>query len=138
MEGKIICSFFGTGKTYLNKNHHNFIDLEAHYFSGQNDLYIKAIKDASQAYGYNVLIACTKPILELLKKHNLDFVAVLPSKDLKEEYMQRYIDRKTNPVSLKGLELNFEKAIDEVMECDCQKIILKSGQYLKDVIGEII
>lgn len=132
--GKIICSFFGTGKTYLNKHYTNFIDLEAHYFGDRNDLYIKAIKDASQVYGYNVLIACTKLIINMLQENHLEFIAVLPTKEQKEEYIQRYRERKTNPSSLKGLEENFEKTIDEVMECECPKVILKSGQYLKDVV----
>ena len=135
--GKIICSFFGTGKTYMNKNYPNYLDLETYYFGDRKDLLAMAIKDGSRAYGYNVLVACTKPIIELLQDNDLDFVAVLPSKDLKQEYLERFKKRGSPPEIIKGLENNFDKHIDEVMKLNCKKIILKSGEYLKDVIDQI-
>ena len=138
MKAKVICSFFGTGKTYINKNYPNFIDFEVHYFGNRLDLLVKAIKDASNVYGYNVLVACTKPIIELLKENNIDFVAVLPDKEQKEEYMERYRNRNSNPEVIKGLEQEFDNYIDGVMSCDCYKIILEKGQYLNDVIGDIV
>lgn len=138
MQGKIILAFFGSGKTYINKNYPNFLDLESHYFKGDLEMLISAIKDASQVYGYNVLTSCRKRIIELLKEKELDFIVVLPTKNQKEEYVRRYKERGTIPVVLKDLEENFDNYIDEVMVCDCKKVILKEGQYLSDVIGFII
>lgn len=139
--GKIISGFSNIGKSSLMKSKSvNCIDLDTCYFNkidGWVDIYIECILALQNKYDY-VLITTYGDVLKKLNKMNIEYTLIYPEKSLKLEYKKRCIDRKSDADFINGFFSRWEQHID-----DCEnnpnknKIILKSNQYLSDVIGLI-
>lgn len=108
---RIICGFAGIGKSTLAKNKANYVDLESTPFDKDWDRYIKvAVHMANN--GYTVLMSCHKELREKLHSKNVCYLLALPSKDSKDEYIQRYKNRKNTEEFIQLLSDNWYDFLD--------------------------
>ena len=134
----VLCAgFCGIGKTFICNNS-KYKAVEVEFWQYKNKGLIKEfIRDVKKHYGkVDYIFLSTDPDgLELLNKEGYDIVLVYPERELRNEYLDRYIER-DNPYDFIGtMMLRWNKIIDELDELTyCKKIILKEGEYLKDVI----
>lgn len=84
--------------------------------------------------GYIVLISSHKEVRDELNKRSIPFTIVLPSLDMKQEMIDRYIKRGNQENFVTMLENNYETFVNDLMSDPNNKIVLDSGQYLKDVV----
>ena len=84
--------------------------------------------------GYIVLISSRKEVRDELNKRSIPFTIVLPSLDMKQEMIDRYIKRGNQENFVAMLENNYETFVNDLMSDPNNKIVLDSGQYLKDVV----
>ena len=151
----IISAFPGIGKTTLATENPNVIDLESSNYKWLDidtnlsieerkgtsktlnpnfpENYVQDIIDLSRE-GYTVLISSHKEVRDELHKRNIQFTIVLPSLDMKQEMIDRYIKRGNQENFVTMLKNNYETFINDLMTDPSPKIILNKGQYLKDVI----
>lgn len=150
--GRIICAFPGTGKTRAEAISHkwgryNILDAESSKFrwtettSGQRaqnpefpNNYVDFIEHEAGIIDRIILTATHKQVRDNMKSRGLSYIIVVPEKNLKDEYLSRYLARGNNVGFIKQLYDHWDEWLDE-MESDGAPIIhLKSGQYLLDVI----
>ncbi|NCB48480.1 MAG: hypothetical protein EOM55_02510 [Clostridia bacterium] len=161
MKGIIVHSFIGSGKTTLGKKYSNVIDLES-----INDAYIltenqkklgnEAIKGLKKKKNPNFeniyleklllaqknfdFILVPYRVLELCRRNNLKYWLVYPSKNCKEEYIQRLRNRGNPEELVKIVESGFEEFIDN-RDNDSyaeKKIILNAGEFLENAMKEYL
>jgi len=155
--GVFIYCYTATGKSTLGKKYANVIDMEstrykydeqseneqskgtkrtinAHYPNN----YFKALSDVKDKYDY--ILISDSICNEWLFKNNIEYWQVYPNKSLKEEYLLRMKNRGNNQDFI-----NYQSKLwDEWIEgCINDKnasrhIVLKSGQFLEDVIPNLI
>lgn len=134
----VLCAAFcGSGKTFIcNNSEHRAVEVEFWQYKSKG-LTKEFIRDVKKHYGkVDYIFLSTDPDgLELLNKEGYDITLVYPERELRNEYLDRYIERE-NPYDFIGtMMLRWNKIIDELDELTyCKKIILKEGEYLKDVI----
>lgn len=133
-KGKIILAYFGTGKTYMNKNYPNYIDFEEAYFKDIN-LMVNAAIIASEVYELNVLMPCAPPVIKRLQELGKEFTCYIPDISLEEEYKARYLGRyyPVSPDSY-GLAMFFKENVQKLDKVECDKVIMKAGEYLSDYL----
>lgn len=152
----VICGFPGVGKSTLSEqkalvpkrvresNQHakwRLIDLESSDFPKDDfpSNYIERIKMLEAMVherNHHMIVFCSSHIAvrEALRLAGIEYVLAYPDKSLKEEYLERYLNRKNHPMPLKIVMDNFEKWIDELDLEQGFKLKLFSGQHLSDVI----
>jgi len=147
-KAKIICGFPGVGKTTLfNKNKKlKILDSDSSQFSwiGTKRIirnpdfpnnYIGHIKNNIDSADI-ILVSTHDVVREALVKENIKFTLVYPSVEMKDEYIQRFIDRGSDRAFVKLLKTNYKKWIEElVSQKACGHIVLKKGQYISDVLN---
>lgn len=154
----VICGFAGIGKTYLGNKYKNVIDLESSdykwiYSNRANkmdkekrkgltqrnvnyawpDNYLDAITDANAEYDL-VLVSQSLDILDELHLMKVPYILVFPKLELKEEYIQRCIDRGNQENFIWFIDRYYEKLIKNLMKRPEEKIILDTGEYLEDAL----
>lgn len=77
---------------------------------------------------------CGKEVRDELNKRSIPFTIVLPSLDMKQEMIDRYIKRGNQENFVTVLENNYETFVNDLMSDPNNKIVLDSSQYLKDVV----
>lgn len=152
---KIISAFPGIGKTTLVQTNKNYIDLESSDYkwldidkvlsieerkgtaktinSDFPENYIKKIIELTDM-GFNVLISSHKEVRKALQAQGIEYTIILPSLDMKEEMINRYLSRGNQESFVNLLKTNYEKFVEDLSMDPNEKIILKSGQYLSDLI----
>lgn len=152
---KIISAFPGIGKTTLVQINKNYIDLESSDYKWIDidktlpieerkgtaktinpdfpNNYIKKINELT-GMGFNVLISSHKEVREALQAQGIRYTIVLPSLDMKEEMINRYLNRGNQESFVNLLKTNYEKFVGDLSIDPNEKIILKSGQYLSDLV----
>lgn len=152
---KIISVFPGIGKTTLVQINKNYIDLESSDYKWIDidktlpieerkgtaktinpdfpNNYIKKINELT-GMGFNVLISSHKEVREALQAQGIEYTIVLPSLDMKEEMISRYLSRGNQESFVNLLKTNYEKFVGDLSIDPNEKIILKSGQYLSDLV----
>lgn len=126
----IICGFAGIGKSTLAKKVNGVVDLESTPFNKDWNKYID-VAEHMDRQGYTVLLSCHKELREKLQERNIQYICVLPNKELKDEYMKRYSDRASG--------LDFIEKMYEYWDFYCNSlenesiVILQSGEYLADI-----
>lgn len=152
---KIISAFPGIGKTTLVQTNKNYIDLESSDYKWididknlsieerkgtaktiNTDFpsnYIKKINELTDM-GFNVLISSHKEVRDALQAQGIEYTIVLPSLDMKEEMINRYINRGNRENFVNLLKTNYEKFVEDLSVDPNEKIVLKRGQYLSDVV----
>lgn len=154
----VIAGFGCIGKTELAKKDNRFIDLESSKYKyiqsdellsipvekrkGRKDRilnkdfpqnYFNAIMESLQ--NKNVLISVNYDIIELLKKNNIEYVIVYPEAEMLDEIIERCENRGNIKEFIDGV----KDAYYRLLPKDSDKVYwLKSGEYLSDIIEEII
>ena len=76
--------------------------------------------------------------MEELEKRNIEYTLVFPERELKEEYRQRAIDRNSDSDFVEGFFSRWDTHIDDCLKRKTKnKIVLKSGMFLSDIINLI-
>jgi len=137
---KIYAAFCGTGKTYLCNNFpDDYFELECwEYQSG--DFPNNYIKDIFNKIGkVKYLFISTNPVvLEQLYKQGVKIILIYPDKSLKEKYMKRFCERNSSYDFIGVMYKHWDDWLDELKELNyCKQIILKSNEYLLNVINKI-
>lgn len=152
---KIISAFPGIGKTTLVQINKNYIDLESSDYKWIDidktlpieerkgtaktinpdfpENYIKKIIELTDM-GFNVLISSHKEVREALQARGIKYTIVLPSLDMKEEMINRYLSRGNQESFVNLLKTNYEKFVEDLSMDSNEKVVLKSGQYLSDLV----
>jgi hypothetical protein len=134
---QLYAAFCGTGKTYVCEKT-NIKSVEIEYWKYKDkDLQKEYIDDIKKYFGkVNYIFISTDPQgLKLLYDNGFNIVLVYPKNELREEYLDRFIAR-DSPYDFIGTFMKYWNLwINELKEQKyCNHIILKSGQYLQDVI----
>lgn len=144
-ETRIIVGFPGVGKTTFFEQNRQFkcADSDSSRFSWvapglrnpefpQN--YIEHIKASIGRFDL-IFVSSHDLVRKALKDERIPYYVVYPSKDLKDEYIQRYVKRGNQESFVRLLEDHFEEFIDSIEQDDYPTLIpLQSGEYLADVI----
>lgn len=127
----------GTGKTYIcNKTNIKAVEVEYWKYKekGIYKEYLQAIK--SQIGKVDYIFISTEPDgLKLLNKEGYDITLVYPKNELRNEYLDRYIER-DSPYDFIGTFMkHWHIWIDELKEQKyCKHIVLKKGEYLQSAL----
>ena len=137
-ETMLVSAFPGCGKSHLFKNKGNkvILDSDSSTFDKSEfpKNYIKHIKE-NIGKADVILISSHDVVRDALLVNGIKFTLVYPDITIKDEYIQRYIDRGNNEQFVKLLKENWETWIaDMEKQKGCKHIKLQSGQYLSDVI----
>lgn len=152
---KVISAFPGIGKTTLVQTNKNYIDLESSDYKWIDidktlsieerkgtartinpdfpENYIKKITELTDM-GFNVLISSHKEVREALQAQGIKYTIVLPSLDMKEEMINRYLSRGNQESFVNLLKTNYKKFVEDLYMDSNEKIVLESGQYLSDLV----
>lgn len=145
----IISGFPGTGKSWLfnNLKDKNILDSDSSNFSWvskgvrNNDFpnnYITHIKENM----FNADIICISShdlVREELKTQNINYTIFYPSKECKEIYIQRYINRGNDEAFIEMMKNNFDKFIDQIDKDEFpHKIKMTEDLYISDYINELL
>ena len=144
----VIAGFPGIGKSWFIETRakgKRVVDLEPSPFKYDNDQsehwpsnYLTAVHQA-MAESDLVLIATYPEIITTLVAEGVDVIVVYPDSSQSAEYKKRYRVRGNHERVIEMLVKSFESNIENLVALDgCTHIVLKSGQYLSDVIGEIV
>ncbi len=134
----VISAFPGCGKSHFFRNNKDkeVLDSDSSKFDKvhfpQN--YIEHIKSNLGKVDI-IMVSSYKEVRDALVENDIPFTLVYPSIEIKDEYIKRYIDRGNNDSFVELLNKNWELWLNELEEqIGCDKIRLKEGQYLSDVI----
>jgi len=134
----ILCAAFcGTGKTYIcDRTDINAIEIE--YWKYKNDgLQKEYIEDIKKQIGnVDYIFISTEPEgLKLLQKNGFDITLIYPENGLRNEYLDRYIDRDSPYEFIGTFMKHWNIWINELKEQTyCKHIVVKKGEYLQDVL----
>jgi uncharacterized glyoxalase superfamily protein PhnB len=134
----VVSAFPGCGKSHLfrNKGDKKILDSDSSTFDKSQfpENYINHIK-SNIGDADIILVSSHKEVRDALQNQGINFTLVYPKKDIKDEYIQRYIDRGNDGKFVDLLKQNWENWVGELeQQSGCEKIKLDSGQYLSDVI----
>jgi hypothetical protein len=134
----VISAFPGCGKSHYFRSNKNKIVLDSDSSTfDKSDFprnYIEHIK-SNIGKADVIMVSSHKEVREALVENGIFFTLVYPEPSIKEEYIQRYIDRGSPESFVNLLTNNWNNWISELEEqVGCDKITLKEGQYLSDVI----
>ena len=137
MKTKIISAWCGCGKTYICEQHNvNAIEIEYWKYKDKG-LQKEYVRDVKKHIGnVDYIFLSTEPDgLKLLHKHGIDITLVYPENELRNEYLDRYIER-DSPYDFIGTFMkHWEIWINELKEQHyCEHIILESNEYLSDYL----
>jgi Ran GTPase-activating protein (RanGAP) involved in mRNA processing and transport len=137
-ETLVVSAFPGCGKSHLfrNKGEKKILDSDSSTFDKSQfpQNYIEHIKFNIGEVDI-ILVSSHKEVRDALVNEGIDFTLVYPRKDIKDEYIQRYIDRGNDGKFVELLKQNWDNWTDELENQEgCEKIELESGQYLSNVI----
>ena len=128
--GIFIYAFTATGKTELNKKYKNVIDMESTKYK-----YIGKVDETSKSTPREINKEWPNNYFKAL-----DDWWIYPNIDLKEEYLKRCRDRGNNKDFIDWYSKLWDKWIKECINDKnaTRHIELKSGQYLEDVLPNLI
>jgi hypothetical protein len=135
----LISAFPGCGKSHLFRNNKeiDIIDSDSSTFD-KSDFPSNYIEHIKENIGKRdvILISSHKEVRDALVEEGLDFLLVYPKSTIKEEYIQRYIERGNDEKFVELLEKNWDMWLDELEDQKmCSKLLLNEGEYLSDVIS---
>lgn len=158
--GIVVAGFGAIGKSYLGEKYPNIIDMESGNFAHLNDEvfsvpiekrkgttirkpnpewpqnYFKAIQEARKHYDI-VLTSMHWDLLNFFEENNISYYLVFPEQGLEEEYAKRCYSRGNNKKFTEHMIANIKIWNKKLKEFKPKELILlKSGQYLEDVLKE--
>lgn len=134
----ILCAAFcGSGKTYICDNT-SIKSIEVEYWKyKEKGLYLEYVEDIKSYIGkVDYIFISTEPDgMKLLYSAGFDITLIYPRNELRNEYLDRYLQR-DSPCDFIGPFMKYwDIWIDELKKQDyCKHIVLESGQYLYDII----
>jgi hypothetical protein len=134
----VISAFPGCGKSHFFRNNEDkeVLDSDSSKFDKEHfpKNYIEHIKSNLGKVDI-IMVSSHKEVRVALVENEIPFTLVYPSPDIKDEYIQRYIDRGNTGSFVELLNNNWELWLNELEEqVGCEKIKLVENQYLSDVI----
>ena len=134
----VISAFPGCGKSHFFRNNESkeVLDSDSSKFDKEHfpKNYIEHIKSNLGKVDI-IMVSSHKEVRDALVENEIPFTLVYPSPDIKDEYIQRYIDRGNTGSFVELLNNNWELWLNELEEqVGCDKIRLEENQYLSDVI----
>lgn len=82
-----------------------------------------------------ILVSSHDNVREELRTYGIDYTLVFPERELKEEYLRRYMERGNVQGFIEMMDANWNKFIDSCIDdLGTKKIILGEGEYLIDKI----
>ena len=134
---EVMAAFCGTGKTYILENT-NIKAVEIEYWKykdkGFQKEYIKDVKEHFEMVDY-IFVSTDPEGLRLLYNEGFDITLVYPENGLRNEYLDRYIERDSPHDFIGPFMKYWHTWIDELKEQKyCKHIVLKSGEYLQDIL----
>lgn len=134
----VISAFPGCGKSHFFRNNKDkeVLDSDSSKFDKTHfpQNYIEHIKSNLGKVDI-IMVSSHKEVRDVLVENKIPFILVYPSPNIKDEYIQRYIDRGNTGYFVELLDKNWELWLNELEEqVGCEKIKLEEGQYLSDVI----
>lgn len=144
----IICGFPGVGKTTVANNRSNILDAESSCFSWGFDPkrpetrtrnlsfpknYISFIEEKTSKYDF-ILTSSHKVVRDGLKEHGIKYIIVAPKRDLKNEYLIRYLKRGSDIDFINLLSEKWDEFLTEIENDGAPVILLDTGEVLADVI----
>ena len=138
MNTKVISAFPGCGKSHYFRENKDKVVLDSDSSNFDKSLfpqnYIEHIRN-NIGKADIIMVSSHKEVREALVENGIYFTLVYPDLSIKEEYIQRYIDRGSSEAFINLLTKNWELWIGELDSQDgCNKIKLKIGEYLSDVL----
>jgi hypothetical protein len=139
----LVSAFPGAGKTYYTNSESSYMpqgfaaDSDSSKFDKSKfpENYIEHIKQKITEGYARVFISSHKEVREALVLNNLPFVLVYPSKELKQEYINRYYERGSSLEFIRLISNNWDNWIDECKsQKGCFHIELKKGQFISNVV----
>jgi len=141
---KIISGFPGVGKThYYNDDHSLVMDSDSSKYSwikpGERNPdfpnnYMIHIKENLNNSEF-IFVSTHKDVRAALEQDDLHYTLVYPERSLKEEYLQRFVDRGDADAFVELINKNWDNFLLELeKQTSCDKIVLSAGQYLSDVL----
>ena len=144
----VLCAAFcGTGKTFICEKTdlpevaeicQGIKAIEIEYWKykdkGLQKEYVEDIKKHFGKVEY-IFISTDPDGLKILHKEGFDITLIYPKNELRNEYLDRYIER-DSPYDFIGTFMkHWNIWIDELKEQKyCKHIVLEKGQYLQDVL----
>lgn len=137
----IIAGFLGVGKSSLERAYPRAfkdIDSSLHAYLKDGTKNPNFIRDyfehiKQESGNYHILTSTHVELLELFKKHDMEYVVVIPDIDLKDVYIERYKARGNTDDFIQKLYNNWEFWISRLMK-ENDVIVLKENQNLIDKI----
>lgn len=129
--GKIVAGFVGVGKTTMLSK---VKGIEVEYWKYSDDhQYLKDVISSSKKYDY-VFVNTDDKALSLLE--GLDVVLVYPCNSLRNEYLDRFIERNSDYEFIGKFMTYWHDRLNHLKRVSWCKnhIVLKQNQYLSDVI----
>lgn len=137
MNSLIICGYTGIGKTYFSQNFSDSIDIDsATVEKGDNfaKAYMECITDCLGKYKY-ILVSTHRELRDILASSGLSVILVYPEKNLKNEYLRRYLMRGNSYSYAQMIYEQWDEQISELEKEDrFQSFVLTSKKSLSDVI----
>lgn len=135
----IVCGFPGIGKSYLKTKYGESVsDSDSSTFP-KEDFPHNYINHINNLIGKKslILVSTHKEVLDELEKLNVNFIIVYPDRSLKEEYIQRYIDRGSPQPFIDLLSNNWDTFQDdiELPRNNAWKVKLGKGEFLSDYLN---
>lgn len=139
---KIISAFPGTGKTVVSDLSESIIDSDSSRFSKEHGefpsnylAHINRIIAGGKAS--HILVSTHPELLETFHRLGMEFTLVYPSPDLKEEYLERYRNRGSDPEFIKSMEIRFDEMVERCADQEgCEHIMLEAGEHLWNQIDD--
>lgn len=147
----IVSAFPATGKSYFytNSKYHTCLDSDSSHFSWVKDDNGNNTKERHPNFPQNyiehiqenigkvdiIFISSHKQVRDALHENGIKFNLVYPSRELKDEYIERFKNRGNDENFINFISNNWDNFIDE-MEAEetlsFMKYKLESGQYMRD------
>ena len=133
----VLCAAFcGAGKTYIcEKTDIKAVEVEYWKYK-EKGLFKEYIEDVKKHIGKVDYIFIAEPDgMKLLADGGFDITLVYPKNELRNEYLDRYIERDSPYDFIGAFMKHWNIWIDELKEQKyCKHIVLEKGQYLQDVL----
>ena len=149
-ETKVVAGFPGTGKSYMFRNNTKnlvLLDSDSSKFSWlskgvRNSIfpqnYMEHIKE-NLGKADIIFVSTHDIVIKGLQENGIPFILVYPNIELKETYLHNYEQRGNDSKFIEFIGNNWENFITNMMQTECQqRIELKEGQYIKDIVDQII
>lgn len=136
----IICGFPGIGKSFCAKiktPRFNKEDFDSSSYNKTHDWaknYVNGMRELKSIWADIIFCSSHEDVRKEVSKLGL-FTCVYPSKDQKQDYLERYRQRGSSEEFIKLLDEKWDEWLTSMEEQKgCLHIVLKPGQFLSDVL----